>query len=509
MMLRCFLLVLVCFVSGCSSLPKDYPRTESFAYDSPETTATGRVFARAGAESPETSGLLLLTRGEDALQARNAMVGIAEKTLDVQYYIWEGDKSGRLLVQRLLEAADRGVRVRILLDDFTLSTKDIYLATFDAHPNVEIRLFNPFAQRLIKNIGFLTDMSRVNHRMHNKLFIADNVAAIVGGRNIADHYFGIDEQYNFRDLDVLTVGPVVKDISNSFDYFWNSQWAFPINAVYKRPISASELQEVRAGLEAIVAKDIEAIPFSIDIDKPAMYASLEKILPQFIWSRVRLLYDTPDKVQDESISIRAQANWLFHYMKDEFLAEVAYFVPGKQGIENFKTLVDRGVKVRVLTNSYASNDVAAAHAGYATYRKRLLKAGVELYEYKADATERSLWPPIAHGAESRLHTKTFVIDRKFVFIGSYNADPRSHLINTEIGLLVENAEFAEKVIGYLNAGVEAKNSYHIRFKADTQKLRWHSESNNQQLVYKKDPNTSWWQRFKARLIRMLPIEGQL
>lgn len=494
---------------GCVSLPTEYPREQSFAYPTPENTTAGKILADAIAKHPGQSGVALVSRGEDALVVRNAMGGVAEKTLDVQYYTWKDDKVGRLLVQRLLEAADRGVRVRALLDDFTLSTRDIYLAAFDAHPNVEIRLFNPFAQRSVKALGFLTDISRVNHRMHNKLFVMDNAVAVIGGRNIADSYFGLSEKYNFRDLDVLAVGPVVQDISKSFDIFWNSQWAFPINAVYRKPLSAEKLLEIRSELSNQVVKDSQAIPFKLDINTQAMYRRLEELNPRFTWCSIRMLYDTPSKVSNNYVSIRAQGGWLFEYMKREFIGEVAYFVPGKSGVENLKKYIDRGVKVRFLTNSLASNDVVAAHAGYSTYRKRLINAGVNLYEYKVNANERQQWPIPAQQVPSRLHTKAFVIDRKFVFIGSFNADPRSEQLNTEIGLLIDSPIFAEQVIGYLDTGIDASNSYRVDFKDNTKSLRWHSKQNGKIKIHNNDPNTGIFRRFKAGLIRILPIESQL
>lgn len=499
----------VSILCGCASLPKDFERIESFAFTSPQSTRAGKTLAPEIAKHPGLTGVYLMDEPHVALQLRNAMAGIAEKTLDVQYYIWQNDKSGRILFQGLLDAADRGVRVRVLLDDFSLSAKDIYLSQFASHPNLEIRLFNPFAHRVAKNIGFITNISRVNHRMHNKIFVMDNVLGVLGGRNIADHYFGIDEDYNFRDLDVLAAGPAVQAVSDTFDLFWNSKWAYPIGAIKKHDISIDEFKRLQQVLKDRVIEDISNIPFALDVNVDDMYARLGKLAQGFVWAQVSVLHDLPEKVANNSFTLRDQAEELLANIKSDFSAEIAYLIPGKAVVKKIQSMVDQGINVRLLTNSLASNDTLAAHAGFATYRRRLLTAGANLYEYKPDAVERKKWSHYAQKATTRLHSKTYVLDKRYAFIGSFNMDPRSIQLNTEIGLLIDSPVFAEKVLAFLDTGIHHDNSYQVFFKGKSKNIEWREQSEGVEVIHRADPKSTWWQRVKSRIIRIFPIEHHL
>jgi len=496
-------------LSSCATLPEYVPQTPTSAWQTPENTTAGRIFADDITAHPNKSGALLLPGGMEALLVRNAMAGIAERTLDIQYYIWKGDTVGLLLLQRLVEAADRGVRVRVLLDDQTVKAKDLSLASFSRHPNMEIRLFNPLAGRKKGPVTFLADFSRVNHRMHNKLFVMDNTIAVIGGRNIADRYFGVSSKANARDLDVAVVGPVVQELSGTFDMFWNSRWAFPVETLAKEIPGSGEMEDLKIQLSEEVTAGIKTLPWSVDIDTSAMYSRLEELRLAFIWAPMEVLYDTPDKVQSSEARIVDATRGLMDGMKRELLMEVAYFVPGKEGVAGAKELTERGVRVRVLTNSLASNNVSAAHAGYAKYRVPMLEAGAEMYEYRPTAAERKDWSPAAASVPTQMHTKTFVIDRESVFIGTFNLDPRSKVLNTEIGVLIRHPGFAELTAAYIERGMEPGNAYRVFLDEESGEARWIRKDGEKTRIYSYDPQASFWKSLGVVFIRLFPIEGQL
>ena len=509
---RLILLSLICFLllfSSCATLPEYVPQEPSTAWQSPEETTAGQIFADDIAAHPGKSGVVLLPNGRDALLVRNAMAGIAERTLDIQYYIWKGDTVGLLLLQRLVEAADRGVRVRVLLDDQTVKAKDLSLASFSGHPNLEIRLFNPLAGRKKGPITFLADFSRVNHRMHNKLFVMDNTIAVIGGRNIADRYFGVSSKANTRDLDVAVVGPVVQELSGTFDMFWNSQWAYPVESLAEEIPGSGEMEDLKKQLSEEVTAGITTLPWSVDIDSPAMYSKLEELRPEFTWAPMEVLYDTPDKVQSSEARIVDATRGLMDGLKRELLMEVAYFVPGKEGVAGAKELTERGVRVKVLTNSLASNNVLAAHAGYAKYRVPMLEAGAEMYEYRPDAADRKDWSPAAANAPTQMHTKVFVIDREMAFIGTFNLDPRSKVINTEIGVLIRHPGFAEQTAAFIERGMEPGNAYRVLLDDESREARWIRRDAEKTRTYRYDPKTGFFRNLGVAFIRLFPIESQL
>ena len=327
--------------------------------------------------------------GRKALEARLALADLAERSLDLQYYIWDADVSGHLLADRIIRAADRGVRVRVLLDDHCIVDRDTAIAQLSAHPNIEIRAFNPFRNRSNRWRDFLTDPSRANRRSHNKVMIADNAIAIVGGRNIADHYFGVHGESNFRDLDTVAVGPVVRDASAVFDDFWNSAFAVPYAAFVDTPPTRAEADAAIAEMRAKMAN--ERLPYPVDEEVDALTAEMKAVRDALIWAPVRVLYDPPEKAQDTaSHRIFSALDALVSNAQTEVLIENAYFVPRDHGVELVAALHARGVRVRVLTNSLASNDVLAVHSGYQKYRDDLLENGVEMYELRPDSTMEQL-----------------------------------------------------------------------------------------------------------------------
>ncbi len=503
----CLLLFTVVVVAGCATLPDDYPRTDSTAIDNYQQTSVGRFFDEAASQHPGKSGFAIIRHGRKAFTSRIGLTELAEKTLDVQYYIWEADATGRILAERLMDAADRGVRVRILVDDINLAGWDAQVASMDAHPNIEIRIFNPFANRSKRTFDFLIDLNRINHRMHNKLMVMDNAVAIVGGRNIGNHYFDVATDANFRDLDIAAAGPVVRETSRVFDYFWGGDWAVPIAALVKRSYNEADLNKFRDKIRKQI-KD-EPYPYPLDQDVDELKSELAVIRDRFIWAPGSIVWDDPEMIKDgitEGVMIRKFFRKL-DTLQSELFIESAYFVSQDKALGVMKKLTERGVRVRVLTNSLASNDVVAAHAGHAKRRRQLIENGMELYEMRPDAG--AVKQQVFTGdSKAALHTKAIVFDRESVFIGSFNLDPRSASINTEAGLYVESPELAEQVIAYMDEGVQPNNSYRVLLDEDGE-LVWITEIDGREVRYHDEPETTFGQRLMSDFIMMLPVEHQL
>ena len=467
------------------------------------------MFATAADEHPGLSGFSLLSQGREAFIVRLALADLAARSLDMQYYIWDGDTTGRIILDHVLKAADRGVRVRLLIDDPYYKTSDSVIAALDAHPNVEIRLFNSLANRGWSALDFITDFGRVNRRMHNKLMVADNAAAIVGGRNIGDIYYGVNTTANYRDLDVLAVGPIVRDLSGVFDQFWNGASAVPIGAIVDRTYGAVDLAGIRARLDQeIAAADY---PYPIDQDLDELAARSAEFRDNLVWAHGRIIADDPATVArgEDSDDVVEFIRWRVAGLKEQLLIELPYFVLPAGAQATVKALHERGVRVRVLTNSLASNDVLPAQAGYAKTRKRLLENGMELYELRPDTDAfRPGWSLLSKGSQAALHTKAMVFDREAVFIGSFNLDPRSAWINTEAGLYIESPELAERLVAYMATGVVPANSYHVLLDAKGEVV-WETVTDGRTVRYQDEPDTDFRRRFVADLWKLLPIELQL
>jgi putative cardiolipin synthase len=507
-------------VGGCSSLPADFERPASTAISDTGQTRLGRSLAPQLREHPGKSGFLPLGNGLDAFVARLALAEVAERTLDVQYYLFHDDATGRLLAAYLMRAADRGVRVRLLLDDMDMGGRDAGLAAIGSHPNIEIRLFNPFPSRTMRVLNFLTHFGTVTRRMHNKSFTADNQATIVGGRNIGDEYFEAAEGTNFGDMDVLAVGPVVRAVSTAFDRYWNSELVFPV-AAFGIETDPGLLEYGRQRL----AQEIEALPGTA-YGRRLLQSELTKRLEtgelDLFWARSRLLYDLPEKVrtdpEDRSTHLGPELGELLTSVEHDVILVSPYFVPGKDGTALLRSLVERGRRVTVLTNSLAATDVPAVHAGYARYRRALLEAGVEIYEMKPTAHAGADQDRRFGESQASLHAKTLVFDRASVLVGSMNLDPRSNLLNTEMGILIESAELAELVAHWrdrelpelawrveLEPGAGADSPATIG-----SRLVWTSLENGQLVRHHdKEPDAGLWERFQAFLFRLLPVERQL
>lgn len=506
----------VLWLAGCAGVPdpSSYDRRVSHTLTDTADTALGRAIRDAYGErlrAGDESGFLPLEEGMKAFVARMALVEAAEVSLDVQYYIWHPDTSGILLAGRLLDAADRGVRVRLLLDDLDTAGKDTFLAQFDAHPNIEVRLYNPFAYRGSRGVGFAGDLDRLNHRMHNKSLTVDNQATIVGGRNIGNEYFNAVAHTAFADLDVLAIGPVVDRVSTMFDQYWNSDIAVPVGAVAAAvDISRSNLRAARgrfqAGIDSAWESEYVAAVQARKVLDELRFGALE-----MSWGRAQLLYDDPEKLLRPDISRQTHLAPQLLPMVEAASRQVSvvspYFVPGDGMVELFRDLVARGVEVNILTNSLAANDVGLVHAGYMRYRKSLLEGGVNLYEYKPlpGATSRDRqW---RGSSAASLHAKTLGADSRHLFVGSFNLDPRSVALNTEMGVMIENAELATSMAeGFQN--VVSRQAYRVELVDGA--LRWtETLANGETRSYDVEPETTLWQRFVARTLSIFVPESLL
>jgi len=503
-------------LGACASLPQPPGGTPSQALTDTADTRLGQAIAGKLAQHPGLSAFYPLSEGSDALLARLALARAAERSLDLQYYIFEADATGKALVHELVGAADRGVRVRVLLDDLHMAGNDDLLAVLDSHPNVEVRLFNPFANRGARWLNFLTDFSRLDRRMHNKSMTADNQFTIVGGRNIGDGYFAADAASDFTDLDVLAAGPVVHDVSAVFDAYWNSAASYPVSAFARPPAdAAARLDAIRKSLEAD-AVQARATPYGQAMMTSGMARALvTNTLPEY-WGRATVIADDPQKVMRPPDDRAGHAMPELARLLDQAQRELAlvspYFVPDKTAMDWLRNITARGVKVQILTNSYAATDVSAVHAGYAPKREALLKAGVDLYELKPSAYAEMA----RHGRRSTisksrasLHAKTYMVDQRLLFIGSLNLDPRSALLNTEMGVVLDNSELCRKlaiddrILDFANKVMLQPDEH------GAERLVWVTRENGLLKTYTEEPDMGFFQHAGQVFLRMLPIEGEL
>jgi len=495
--------------AGTVAPPGPPHRAVSDAYAHPEATALGHVFEPLAERHPGLSGFDLIQSGRTAFDARFALAGMAQRTIDAQYYIWAPDAIGRNMMAAMIAAADRGVRVRLLLDDLDIEGRDDAFATLAAHPNIEVRLFNPSADRSLGLGNYLFDFNRVNHRMHNKAFIVDNTVAIVGGRNIANPYFSADPDADFRDLDLLAAGKIVRDVSSNFDAFWNSAWAVPIHRLAQPPKDAEDLKALEERLQH--KRQSEPFPFRDDLREPLLAKLVAGFPQRLVWAKATLFADRPDKpeTQEPGVVDDLRAAEGSGKIKQELLIESAYFVPTKDAAERYCALAHRGVRLRVLTNSLASTDEVAVYGGYMRERERLLRCGVELHELRPDAAymrRQSPWPHTR--SEAELHTKAAVFDRAQVMIGSFNLDPRSRVLNTEMAVFVESPDLAGEVARFIDRGMSLANSFHVVLDEEGNTV-WLAEDDGHAVRFCAPPASSAWRRLKADMLGLLPIEGLL
>lgn len=471
--------LIVAVFSGCASLPpgSNFPKIASSALAHPEETRLGRQFQNAAREHSGNSGFRIIPVGADGFLTRMQMINAAERTLDLQYFIFRGDETGRQLTDAVLHAADRGVRVRVLIDDGETVAGDEQITALEAHPSVEIRIFNPFAYRghtnVFRAIEFMFNASRLDYRMHNKLLVVDNAVALVGGRNIGDQYFQIDPESQFADDDVFAAGPIAQQLSATFDEYWSSALSIPAEALSggksshaalngHREVLHEQSRQLKADGIGYVKRVATGEPFN---------GMISGRLP-LVWAHAQLICDSPDKKKVEN---GAMVGRLMHRpvanatvaVQSELLMVTPYLIPGKEGMQLFKDLRQRNVRVRVLTSSLESSTVLLAQAGYMHYRVPLLENGVELYEVRSllgNARGSGETTAISRYGNYSLHAKLFVFDRQKLFIGSMNFDQRSMHLNTEIGLIIDSPELAQQITARFEAMVQPANSYRLELR---------------------------------------------
>ena len=512
-------MIVLLLLAGCSGPAVVENRETTFALPPPADSQLARILPGLDEQPSDQTTYALLKDGVDAFAARAALAHLAQHSIDAQYYFVREDLAGSLFTAFLVEAANRGVRVRLLIDDMYLHGKEERLTALARHPNISIRGFNTFYRGgCCRTLQFITRFGKVTRRMHNKSFTADNALTIVGGRNIGDEYFGADEELVFDDLDILARGPVVSQASESFDAYWNHQLSIPIEALSSRQISEEEAKRIQN--ESLTA--IENIR-DTDYKKALLHSNFIRDIRsgeiRTETSLSRLVADSPDKL----IQKREEAS---EYFRTELIQELLsaatsltivspYFVPAKIGTRQLAALAENGVRVRVITNSMASNNSAPVHAHYAKRRKDLLQAGVELYEVrpiyegKEDTSSAAILyrPQISHV----LHTKVFVIDHKKTFIGSYNFDPRSLFENTEMGIIVESPSLAERVETFIDAELPSA-TYRLSLQPGTNGtnvIRWEGRSGDEIRSYNHEPESGLFGRLGSRILGWLPVESQL
>ncbi|MCH4244508.1 phospholipase D family protein [Acinetobacter gerneri] len=512
---------LVLTLPACSTLPKQTPQPIQYAFDTDTShTELAQIVTPLKEKNPDLTGFHVLYDPLEALAARIHLIEKSQKTLDLQYYIWDNDKIGALALYKIIQAADRGVKVRLLIDDNNAkSMEGIYLA-LSQHQNIEVKLFNPYRFRSVRPIDMVLDLKRINRRMHNKSFIADNQVALIGGRNMTNQYYNASDNYQFSDVDVMLVGQAVDDISHSFDEYWNNSYAYNVQNIVNSNKHRLRYYDLKEQLE----KNYDDITTQNYLNLSNKSNDFENWLEhnvQLDWVKAEIVKDSPDKIRakakkEEHLNFQLTKN----LEKPEHSVDLisAYFVPEKKGAERLNDLAQEGVQVRVLTNSFKANDVFLVHAFYQKYRVDLLKHGVELYEFlpaidaanlnsNTEEISKSVKISLKGLSRSSLHAKLMALDEKQVFIGSFNFDPRSANLNTEIGVILNSPPLARAVHNTMDANLK-KYAYKLVLNPDNQ-INWIKSVPNGTKIYNKEPRMKWWQRAGIKMISWLPIEGMM
>ena len=507
-------------VTGCSTLPKhkieSIPET-TLQVDTAQTTLA-QIIQPLQEQHPDLTGYLVLFEPLEALATRLSLIDKAEKRLDLQYYIWDNDKVGALALHALIRAADRGVKIRLLIDDNNAkSTEGIFLALAQ-HPNIEVKLFNPYRFRKYRALDMILDLKRINRRMHNKSFIADHQVALIGGRNMTNQYYNVSDNYQFSDVDVMLVGTAVKDISHSFDEYWSHEYAYKVQEVVNQSAHHLSYESLKRQLD----EHYERVTVQNYLDLTSNSQAIDSLMSRDIqldWVKAEVVKDSPDKIKSKAKK-KEHLNFqlIQHLEQPEKNVDLisAYFVPEKKGAKMLTDLAKDGVKVRVLTNSFKANDVAVVHAFYGKYRQNLLEHGVQLYEFLPALNKNDLdknTEDLAKKAKvsikglsrSSLHAKLMALDEKQVFIGSFNFDPRSAYLNTEIGVLLNSPPLAQAVHTTMDENL-SKYAYKLVLDAN-KKITWQRQTPQGPVIYTKEPRMKWWQRAGIKMLSWLPIEG--
>jgi putative cardiolipin synthase len=519
--------LVLALLGGCASLPpgSSYPKISSHSLSEPQTTRFGHQFAPASDQHAGESGFRIFNVGIDGLLLRLEMINAAERTLDLQYYIFRGDESGRLLTEALLRASDRGVRVRVLVDDGESVAGDEQLFALAGHAGIEIRVFNPWAyrghNRVIRGAEFILRHSRLDYRMHNKLLVADGSVGLLGGRNIGDQYFQIDPESQFADDDVFAAGPITRELSSEFDEFWNSALAIPAEALTHR--NARDPAAASRNDRTIQAPKLKSAGLNY-AEKLATGEPLDGLMSgelTLIWAQAQFVSDPVDKKNLAAAGARVgdlmykPVAEMARQVKSELIIVSPYFVPTRDELGLLKSHRQHGIRVRVLTNSLESNPETAAHAGYMHYRVELLRDGVQLHEVRSllgSARGSGQSAQLSRYGNYSLHAKLYVMDSKELYIGSMNFDARSRRLNTEMGLIIHNTDLAQQQANRFEAMTRPENCYSVELqpgKESSSRLAWHSYENGQPVDYDTEPARSPWQRAKARFLSLLPLDPEL
>lgn len=537
------LVVVTAMLSACAALPDHVPRPPSQALDGRETrlgrvaaasapSASGDVERQAAAapavatdaapllasNASHRSGFRLVPSGEDAYAILYALISDAERSLDLQYYIVQDDPYARALLRAVREAAGRGVRVRLLVDDFYTTGKDARIMWYAEHPNIEVRVFNPFASgraRLATRLlGSIADIQRINHRMHNKMFVADNAFAVTGGRNVGAEYYTHSSRTNFLDLDVLAAGPIVQDLSAVFDDYWNSRYAFPIEALAPRPSSKAISADERVLSDP--SDPVRFARFEAEDKGRAIQAEIDAGRVALVEAAAVLIADLPSKVDKSAPRVGAEglqgatiATDIVSIMKnakEELVIITPYFVPGERGVAVIRELIAKGVRVRIVTNSLAATDAVVVHIGYAKYRKALLEAGAEMYEIRPEPGNERERITALGSSKASLHAKALAVDRKTIFVGSFNVDQRSAYENTEMGIEIASHALGEQLVGRLRTrGDEGR--YQVTL--EDGRLRWTTKVDGVERVYDDEPEAGTGLKLMLKLLAPFAPEEML
>lgn len=544
--------LLLVLLHGCATIPYDYPRPVSSALYRPEGTSLGKKIQAQEVNHPGASGFTLLPTGIDGFAARARLIDRAEKTLDLQYYIFHDDLTGKFVYDRLMAAADRGVRVRLLLDDWHQTPEtDWQLAIMASHPNIEVRLFNPFGTHrrtfLARVLKMALGPERLKGRMHNKAFIVDNSVAIVGGRNIGAEYFGAGDEFNFYDVDIMALGPIAREVSAIFDDYWNCVLAVPVSALILRRPGADDLRALRRDLE-IQGECLKKSTYWLKVQASDLPKQIDTGRVPLVWGQAEVLADHTLKCIDpndsrQAVKMTQELKGILEEAQSELLMVTPYFVPGQAGMRLFRRMRGRNLTIKIITNSFLSSDAPLAQIGYMRYRRDLLRMGVELYEIKPTLVQlqhdqdrrqfggdfRRLCSAFIRGGGSlirrgasriqiggsslqsggssrgALHAKTFVLDRHTVFVGSFNFDPRSMKLDTQNGVVIHSPELAEQAACLFVKGISPNRTYRVTLLGDDD-LVWVTEDDGREVRYYREPLSRFWPRLAQRCLSWVTPE---
>jgi putative cardiolipin synthase len=502
----CTAIALVALLAGCSGLPPLTDRPSTVALPPAAEGRLGHAVLPAVQQHPGLTGVVPIVDGRVAFSVRAALARAATQSIDIQTFIWHPDATGTLLFEQMMQAAERGVRVRLLLDDLNTAGTDPTLALLASHPNVELRLYNPFVGRGSRSVGFISDFTRLNHRMHNKSFTVDGVVTVVGGRNIADEYYEIGDN-GLVDLDVVAVGGAVRQVATEFDLFWNSASAYPAKLIIGQV--TPEPRDALARRAQAVRDDPVSAKYADAVESSALVQGVLTGTVHPEWTTASLVHDDPGKTlssEDRRELLLLPQLWAAFGRPVKSLDMVSpYFVPGEEGTKALSDLAKSGVRVRIVTNSLAATDEKSVHIGYAKHREELLRAGVQLLELKPDASsilERA--SEIGRGSKAGLHAKTYTADGRIIFVGSFNMDPRSALLNTEMGLVIYSAAMATRLSESFDRAYPS-SAYRVSL-AEDGSLRWEDGTGK---IYDADPGSDWFERALIRIGTWLPIDWLL